>query len=285
MIEEAEVALTTYIENMGNGVKGPSSSPSSQPIAAPTTEEQNKTDSSKPTVTPEKKDETLKTPPSSGRTAEGLAHDPAVAMRKASISKAAGLTKPTKAQLEEIRSAIKDGKKEEAIKLTVKYYNIDTSGAQEVKYVGGKKSEQAAGSTNKDYEEIGTGTHNRNGKISIEIGDESFQFKGKESPEWLAAAIYHESFHAKNHFKPNKPVFVRETPNSGGPENAKMSQQELAEEIQAYMTEQKAADKLGLSDEMLKDINDRRNRVYADLTPENMEILRPILRGTQPWPQ
>jgi hypothetical protein len=31
-------------------------------------------------------------------------------------------------------SAIKEGKKEEAVKL-IKYYNVDTSGAQEVKYV------------------------------------------------------------------------------------------------------------------------------------------------------
>jgi hypothetical protein len=64
-----------------------------------------------------------------------------------------------------------------------------------------------------------------------------------------------------------------------------MSQQDLAEEIQAYMTEQKAADKLGLSSEMLSEINDRRNKVYADLTPENREILRPILVGKQSWPQ
>jgi hypothetical protein len=154
-----------------------------------------------------------------------------------------------------------------------------------VKYVSGKTSEQTAASNDKQYEKIGTGTHNRNGKISIEIGDESFQFKGKESPEWLASAIYHESFHAKNHFKPDKPVLATETPNSGGPENAKMSQQELAEEIQAYMAEQKASGKIGLSEEMISDINNRRNKVYAELTPENMETLRPILRGTQPWPQ
>jgi hypothetical protein len=269
---------------MGNGVKGPGTSPGSTPISAPDTQEPSKPDTSKQSVTTEKKDETPKPAGSSGRTAEALAHDPAVAMRKAAISKSVGLTKPTKAQLDEIRNAIKDGKKEEAVKLTIKYYNIDTSGAHEVKYVSGKTSEQAA-ATGKDYKEIGTGTHNRNGKISIEIGDESFQFKGKDSPEWLASAIYHESFHAKNHFKPDKPVFVRETPNSGGPQNAKMSQQDLAEEIQAYMTEQKAAGKIGLSDEMLSEINDRRNKVYAELTPENMEILRPILRGTQPWPQ
>lgn len=270
---------------MGNGVKGPGTSPGSTPISPPDTHEPSKPDTTKQTVTTEKKDETPKTPASSGRTAEGLAHDPAVAMRKAAISKSVGLTKPTKAQLDEIQNAIKDGKKEEAVKLTIKYYNIDTSGAHEVKYVQGKTNEQAAATGNKDYKEIGTGTHNRNGKISIEIGDESFQFKGKESPEWLAAAIYHESFHAKNHFKPDKPVFVRETPNSGGPENAKMSQQDLAEEIQAYMTEQKAADKLGLSPEMLSEINDRRNKVYAELTPENREMLRPILVGKQPWPQ
>ena len=154
-----------------------------------------------------------------------------------------------------------------------------------MKYVSGKTNEQTTASGNKEYEQIGTGTHLRNGKISIEIGDESFQFKGKESPEWLASAIYHESFHAKKHFKADKPVFVTETPNSGGPENAKMSQQDLAEEIQAYMAEQQVAGKLGLSDEMIGDINNRRNKVYAELTPENMEALRPILRGTQPWPQ
>lgn len=267
---------------MGNGIRGAGSSTSSTPIAAPQTEVPKKTEGSDQTVTTEKK-ESEKPPPSSGRTAEGLAHDPAVALRKSAISKSAGLTRPTKAQLEEIRTAIKDGKKDEAVKLTIKYYNIDTSGAQEVKYVGGAKEQPASG--NKDFEKIGTGTHLRNGKISIEIGDESFQFKGKESPEWLASAIYHESFHAKKHFKPDKPVFVTETPNSGGPENAKMSQQDLAEEIQAYMAEQQAAGKIGLSDEMISDINNRRNKVYAELTPENMEALRPILRGTQPWPQ
>jgi hypothetical protein len=125
----------------------------------------------------------------------------------------------------------------------------------------------------------------RNGKISIEIGDESFQFNGKESPEWLAGAIYHESFHAKNHFKPDKPIFVRDAPNSGDAPEAKMKQQEIAEEIQAYDTEQKGAEKLGFSEEMLTEINDRRNKLYGQLTDENRETLRPILRGTQPWPQ
>jgi hypothetical protein len=170
---------------MADGVRGPRTNQGSTPISAPNTEEQNKAESSKQSVTPEKKDDTPKPPASSGRTAEGLAHDPAVSMRKAAISKSVGLTKPTKAQLDEIQSAIKNGKKEEAIKLTMKYYNIDTSGAQEVKYVAPKKKEQAAGTANKDYEEIGTGTHNRNGKISIEIGDESFKFNGKESPDGL----------------------------------------------------------------------------------------------------
>ena len=270
---------------MGNGIKGAGSGTGSTPIAAPTTEEPKKTEGSGQTPSTDKKEETPKPPASSGRTAEALAHDPAVAMRKSAISKSAGITRPTKAQLDEIRTAIKDGKKEEAIKLTIKYYNIDTSGAQEVKYVSGKTNEQTAASGDKQYEKIGTGTHKRNGKISIEIGDESFQFKGKESPEWLASAIYHESFHAKNHFKADKPSFVTETPNSGGPENTKMSQQELAEEIQAYMAEQKASGKIGLSEEMISDINNRRNKVYAELTPENMETLRPILRGTRPWPQ
>ena len=270
---------------MGNGVKGPGTGPSSPPIAAPNIEESTKADSSDQTITTEGKEEAQKSAGPSGRTAEGLAHDPAVAIRKAVISKLAGLTKPTKAQVEEIRGAIKDGKKEEAIKLAIKYYNIDTSGAHEIKYVGKGKKEQAAATDNKDFKEIGTGTHNRNGKISIEIGDESFEFKGKESPEWLAGAIYHESFHAKNHFKPDKPQIVSEPPNSGGAQDAKMGQQEVAEEIQAYMNEQKAAGKLGLTEEMLSEINDRRNKLYAQLTPENREILRPILRGTQQWPQ
>jgi hypothetical protein len=267
---------------MGNGVKGPG--PGSTPISSPNTEETKKADSSNPTVNTEKNEGTQKPPSPSGGTPEGLAHDPAVAIRKAAIFKSAGITKPTKAQLEEIRTAIKDGKKEEAIKLTIKYYNIDTSGAQEVKYAGSAKKEQTPAAENKDFKPIATGTHNRNGKISIEIGDESFQFNGKDSPEWLAAAIYHESFHAKNHFKPDKPVFVRESPNSGLSPEAKMSQQEIAEEIQAYLHEQKASDKLGLSEEMLTEINDRRNKLYAQLTDENRETLRPILRGTQQWP-
>jgi hypothetical protein len=270
---------------MGNGVKGAGMGPGSTPIAAPATEEPKKADPSNQSVTTEKREEAQKSSTSSGRTAEGLTHDPAVAIRKAVISKSAGLTKPTQAQLDEIRNAIKDGKKEQVIQLTIKYYNIDTSGAHEVKYVGGTKKDQPAATENKDFKEIGTGTHNRNGKISIEIGDDSFQFKGKDSPEWLAGAVYHESFHAKNHFKPDKPVIVREPQNSGGSQNAKMSQQETAEEIQAYANEQKAAGKLGLTEEMLTEINDRRNKLYGQLTDENREILRPILRGTQQWPQ
>lgn len=271
---------------MGNGIKGPGTSPSPAPIAGPHVEETKKADGSNAEVTTERKEQPQKTPSPSGRSAEGLAHDPAVTMRKAALSKSVGLTKPTKSQLDEIRSAIKEGKKEEAIKLTIKYYNIDTSGAHEVKYVGGKKKDEATGAADKkDVKEIGTGTHNRNGKISIEIGDESFQFKGKESPEWLAGAIYHESFHAKNHFKPDKPVIVNEAPNRGGAENLKMSQQEIAEEIQAYVTEQKAAGTLGLTEDMLTEINDRRNKLYAQLTDENRKTLSPILRGTKPWPQ
>ena len=208
-------------------------------------------------------------------------------MRKAALFKSAGLTKPTKAQLDEIRSAIKDGNKEKAIQLTIKYYNIDTSGAQEVKYAPPKQvgASGAAGTENKEFKEINTGTHMRNGKISIDIGDESFQFQGKDSPEWLAAVIYHESFHAKNHFKSDKPVFVTEAPNTGTPEEAKMKQQEIAEEVQAYQTEQKAADKLGLSEEMLTEVNDRQNKMYAMLTDENRGPIRDHLIGKTPWPQ
>jgi hypothetical protein len=44
-----------------------------------------------------------------------------------------------------------------------------------------------------------------------------------------------------------------------------MSQQEIAEEIQAYVTEQKAADKLGLNDEMLSEINAQSNRASRNL--------------------
>src|SRR5262245_36453952 len=270
---------------MGNGVKGPGTGPGSSPIGTPPSEETKKADSSNPTVNPEKTEQTQKSSAPTGRTAEGLAHDPAVAIRKAEISKFAGLTKPTKAQLDQIRNAIKDGKKEEDIKLNIKYYNIDTAGANEVKYAGSAKKDQTASTEQKDYKEIKTGTHNRNGKISIEIGDESFQFDGKDSPEWLAGAIYHESFHAKNHFKPDKPVIVRDSPDSSATPEAKMSQQEIAEEIQAYVHEQKGSDKLGFSEEMMTEINDRRNKLYAQLTDENREILRPILRGTQQWPQ
>jgi hypothetical protein len=224
---------------MGSGVKGPGSGSGSNRVSDPSIQDEKKAGGSDSTVTSENKEGAQKSPPSSGRNAEGLAHDPAVGVRKAALFKSAGLTKPTKAQLDEIRSAIKDGDKEKAIKLTIKYYNIDTSGAQQVKYIGGVKKEGAASAENKNFKEIGTGTHMRNGKISIEIGDESFQFQGKDSPEWLAAAIDHESFHAKNHFKPDKPVFVREAPNSGSPEETKMKQQEIAEEIQAYDTEQR----------------------------------------------
>src|SRR5262245_7548234 len=124
---------------MGNGVKGPGTGQGSTPISDPNIQEKNKTGSSDPTVTSENKEGTQKSP-STGRNAEGLAHDPAVAMRKAALFKSAGLTKPTKAQLDEIRSAIKDGNKEKAIQLTIKYYNIDTSGAQEVKYAPPKQA-------------------------------------------------------------------------------------------------------------------------------------------------
>src|SRR4030095_15584939 len=140
---------------MGNGTKGAGSSTSSTPIATPQTEEPKKTEGSDQTVTTEKK-ESEKPPSSSGRTAEGLAHDPAVALRKSAISKSVGLTRPTKAQLEEIRSAIKDGKKEEAIKLTIKYYNIDTSGAQEVKYNKKDDTARTADRSHSPYQEIGT---------------------------------------------------------------------------------------------------------------------------------
>jgi hypothetical protein len=138
---------------MGNGVKGAGSGQSPTPVSTPSVEEPKKTGSPDQTVTTENK-ETQKSPEPSGRTAEGLANDPAVALRKATLSKSAGLKKPTKAQLNEIRDAIKDGKKEEAIKLTIKYYNIDTSGAQEVKYVGPKKDQAAAGAENKDFKQI-----------------------------------------------------------------------------------------------------------------------------------
>ena len=276
---------------MGTEIRGAGAGTAT--ITPPNIEEPKKPNGTSQNVTSEQNTEVAqKSSAPAGRNAEGLAHDPAVAMRKAALSRAAGLNKPTKAQLDEIRNAIKDGKKEEAIKLTIKYYNIDTSGAHEVKYVAGRNeaTPEASAGHNHDHAhdhgfgKIGTGTHQRNGKISIEIGDESFQFKGKDSPEWLAAAIYHESFHAKNHFNPNKPVIVTE--NTGQtPENTKMSQQEIAEEIQAYMHEQKAAGKLGLDEDMLSEINDRRNKLYAQLTPENREIIRPILVGSRPWPQ
>jgi hypothetical protein len=163
---------------MGNGVKGPGSNPSPTPVTAPNVEESKKADTPQG-VTAERKEETPKPQGPAGRSAEGLAHDPAVAMRKAALSKTAGLTQPTRAQLEEIRTAVKEGKKEEAIKLTIKYYNIDTSGAHEVKYVAGKKEETTGSADHQHFKEIGTGTHNRNGKISIEIGDESFSVQRK----------------------------------------------------------------------------------------------------------
>lgn len=271
---------------MGSGVKGPGGGSSPNTVSSPGVEETKKGGSPTQAAPPETKEEPQKPQGPSGRSAEALKHDTSVTMRKAALSKAAGLTKPTKAQLEEIRTAIKDGKKDEAIKLTIKYYNIDTSGAHEVKYAKSDSTAAPAHAAEQAHaEHIGTGTHKRGDKISIEIGDESFQFKGKESPEWLAGAIYHEAFHAKNHFKPDKPVIVSEPPEQQAAQGPKMTQQELAEEIQAYMQEQKASDKLGFNEEMLAELNNRRNKLYAQLTPENREILSPILRGTKPWPQ
>ena len=276
--------------NAGNGTisgKAPGPTPGPSPIATPEVQDTKKKDASNESVTTGKNEQVRQPPGSSARSSEALVHDPSVAMRKAALAKAVGLHKPSKAQLEEIRKAIHDGKKEEAIKLTIKYYNIDTSGAHEVKYVGPKKDDAAgaADQKEKEYKEIGTGTHNRNGRISIEICDESFQFNGKDSPEWLATAISHESFHAKNHFSPDKPVIVKNSPDSAGAKKPQMSQQDIAEEIQAYAYEQKEAGKIGLTPDMLTEIQSRQNKLYAQLTDENREIISPILRGQKPWPQ
>ena len=266
---------------MGSGIRNTGGAPAT--VSSPAVEDQKKSGASTQATATEKHEQTKPQGPS-GRSAEALTHDTSATIRKAALSKSAGLTTPSKAQLEEIRTAIKDGKKDDAIKLTIKYYNIDTSGAHEVKYKESDATHSPAqAEEHRHAEHIGTGTHKRGDKISIEIGDESFQFKGKDSPEWLAAAIYHESFHAKNHFKPDKPVLVSEPPGEQAAQQAKMTQQELAEEIQAYKAEQKAAGKLGLNQEMLTEIQNRQNKVYAQLTPENREALRPYIRSRE-WP-
>jgi hypothetical protein len=267
---------------MGNGVKGAgSTSPGATPVGGADVQETKKTETPQQQQTQVEDKQPQKPPPQTGKSEGGVVHDTSAALRKADLHKALGITKPTKAQLEEIRSAMKDGRKEDAIKLTIKYYHIDTSGANEVKYVG-SKNESAAGS---NYKPIGTGTHKRGDKISIEIGDESFKFNGNESPEWLAGAIAHESFHAKNHFRPDKPVIARESQSPSQAEQAQMTQQELVEEIQAYSHEQNISGKIGMTPEMIQEIQSRQNKVYGELSPENREILRPILRGTQPWPE
>jgi hypothetical protein len=278
---------------MGNGnIRGTGSGPASNATPVGSTDVHDaKTPDAPPKTEGNQKQET--SPTSTGRNPGALKHDPAVALKKATLTQASGLKKPSAAQMEEIRSAIKDGKKEEAIKLTIKYYNIDTSGAAEVHYAEPKKTDSAqpesrAGSP---YQEIGTATKKKDGKIVIDIGDESFRFKktgetgeGTPSPEWLASAIYHESFHAKNHFTPNQPQIYTQAPEQNAADKPRMSQEEVGQEIEAYAKEQSQASKLGLSPDMLQEIQNRQNKLYAELTPENREIARQMLQGRQPWP-
>ena len=277
---------------MGNGkIRGAGTGPANNTTPVGSTDVQDaKTPSTPPQTEGNTPQETSST--STGKNPGALKHDPAVALRKATLTQASGLKKPTAAQLEEIRSAINDGKKEEAIKLTIKYYNIDTSGAAEVRYA--QKDTAKTNTTDRSqtpYQEIGTATRKQDGKIVIDIGDESFRFKkpgetgeGTPSPEWLASAIYHESFHAKNHFTPNQPQIYAPAPEQNAADKPRMTQEEVGQEIEAYSKEQSQAGKLGLSPDMLQEIQNRQNKLYAQLTPENREIARPMIQGRQPWP-
>ena len=134
------------------------------------------------------------------------------------------------------------------------------------------------------FEKIDTATKMENGKLVIEIGDESFNFNGKSSPAWLGSAIYHESFHAKNHFNPNEKPIMRPdtTPDQAG--KPKMSQEEIFQEVEAYARELSAVGKLGLSSDEVQAVQRRQNQLKGMLTRENMEDVNQMISGRKDWP-
>jgi hypothetical protein len=101
---------------------------------------------------------------------------------------------------------------------------------------------------------------------------------------WLPAAIYHESFHAKHHFNPDKPHVHREANEQHGAEKPGMSQEVLMEEIEAYSKELSEANKLGLTDDMFNEIIGRREKLYRELTNENRDTARDMMLKKKPWP-
>ena len=274
---------------MGNGTigKGPSGPSTPAQISTPAVEDQKTADVSSPPTPEQSNQQTKSSSNQTGKVPQGLAHDPAVAMKKATLAKSVDhLKTPSKAQLEEIKKAMQDGKKEDAVQLTIKYYGIDTSPAAEVRYRAPKKGEAVEQGTSKapGFEKIDTATRMENGKLVIDIGDESFQFKGKDSPEWLASSIYHESFHAKNHFNPNEKPVMKPDSQPAGPANPKMSQEEVFQEIEAYQKELSAVGKLGLSNEEAQEIQHRQDQLRGQLTNENRETVFQMQIKKQPWP-
>jgi hypothetical protein len=274
---------------MGNGTigKGPSASNSPSPISTPAATDQKNADVSSPPKTDPSDQQVKPASKQTGKIPQALAHDPSIALRKAKLQKSlSNLKTPSKAHLNEMNKAMQDGKKEEAIRLVTKYYGIDTSSAAEVRYKAPKQGEAPEQGTSKapGFEKIDTATKIENGKIVIDIGDESFQFKGKNSPEWLASAIYHESFHAKNHFNPNEKPTMQKDTSPERPGKSRMSQEEIFQEIEAYARELSAAGKLGLSSEQVQELQHRQGQLKGMLTPDNMNIVNLMLQGRKDWP-
>ncbi|HSE40712.1 MAG TPA: hypothetical protein VLH08_08105 [Acidobacteriota bacterium] len=236
---------------MGNGAISPRTTPAvgnhlpidSKPSEGTSAKTNTSDNDSKPATKPDQ----------NSRNADGLKHDPNTAVQKAKLEKAAGLRRPSGAELKEIRSAIESGKNDEAIKLTIRYYNIDVSGIEEIKYKEGMGNSDGV-------------TSFRSGKAYINIGDSAYRFKrshatgeGVVSPEWLATTIYHESVHAKSH--------------NGHLSEAVNDQRERAQEIQALDQERSVSHILGLSKEMIAEVEYRRARNYLGLSPENKELI------------
>lgn len=180
-------------------------------------------------------------PDVSAKAKDAVASDPAAMLRKAELSKAAGLKTPSAAELKEINDCIKNGDHQKAIDLTIKYYNIDTSGVKgKVTY---DSSVSGEGSTSKDR--------------TVKMGNDAFKFGGNTSPAWLASSIMHESLHATQ---------IKER----GTDWIANDQVRHSYESEAYDKEIKEAKTTGLTEDMLKEVKRRRKDDHYDkLTEEN----------------
>src|SRR5262245_6452585 len=117
------------LKAMSNGTIGKGPPVTNQaPISTPAVDDPKTPDvSNRPKA--DQSDQQAKAPSKqTGKIPQDLAHDPSIALRKAKLTKSLDQLKtPSKTQMDEINKAIQDGKKEEAIKLAIKYYHIDTS--------------------------------------------------------------------------------------------------------------------------------------------------------------